>query len=118
MQKEAQTQFVHRIALGERQTLSDETSEPLPQSVVPALDMRRQASLFARCRVLLRRDDQLRGFPKVAVAMRPTIAGWYLLPQFLTGRSASVTNDRGDDLSRSTTQGDPDPAFVGALSDQ
>jgi hypothetical protein len=64
MQKETQTQFVQRLGLGERQALSHETAKPLPQSVVPSPDMSRQVGLFAHCRMLLRRDDQLVGFPK------------------------------------------------------
>ena len=115
MQKEAQTQLMHRIGFGERQTLSDETSKPLPQSVVPSFDMRRQASLFAHCRMLLRRDDQLVGFPKVTVAMSRSILGRDLLPEFVTGRPAPVAHDVSHDLPGGTTQGDPDPAFVGAL---
>jgi len=106
---------VHRIGLGKRQALSDEASEPLPQRVVPSLDMGRQAGLFARRGMLLRRDDQRVSFPKVTVAMRRSIPGWYLLPEFLTGRSAPVANDIGHDLPGGTTQSDPYPAFVGAL---
>jgi hypothetical protein len=83
MQKESQTQFVHRIGLGERQALSHETPKPLLQSVVPSLDMGSQAGLFAHCRMLLLGDDHL-----------------------------------GDDLPGSTTQGNPDPAFVDAFSDE
>ena len=118
MQKEAQTQFVHRLGLGKRETLSHETSKPLPQGVVPSLDVRRQATLFARRRVLLRRDDQRVSFPKVAVAMSTTIVGRYLLPEFATRRRASVADGVSDDLPSGTTQGDPDPAFVGSLSDK
>jgi hypothetical protein len=59
MQKEAQTQLVHHLALRKRQTLSDEASKPLAQGVVPSLDMCRQASLFAHCRMVRRRDDHL-----------------------------------------------------------
>jgi len=111
MQKESQTQFVHRIGLGERQTLSDETAKPLPQSVVASLDMSSQAGLFAHCRMLLRRDDHLIGFPKVAVTVCSAIGGGDLLPDFSTTRSASVANDIGDDLPGSTTQGNPYPAL-------
>jgi len=88
MQKESQTQFVHRIGLGKRETISDEASELLPQSIVPSLNMGREAGLFARRSMLLRRDDQRVSFPKVTVAMSRSIPGWYLLPQFLTGRPA------------------------------
>ena len=115
MQKESQTEFVHRIGLGKRQTLSDEAPEPLPQSIVPPLDMRREAGLFARRGMLLGRDDQRVSFPKVAVAMSRSRPGRYPLPEFLTSRPAPVANDIGHDLSGSTTQRDPYPAFVGAL---
>jgi len=115
MQKKPQTQFVHRIGLGEGQTLSDEASESLPQSVVPSLDMCRQASLFAHCRMLLRRNDQLVGFPKVTVAMGTTIGGGNVLPEFSTSGGASVANDISHDLSGGATQSDPNPAFIGTL---
>ena len=64
MQKESQTQFVHRIGLGKRETLSYEAAQPLAQRVVPSLDMRRQAGFFAHCPMLLRRDDQRVRFQK------------------------------------------------------
>ena len=118
MQKEAQTQFVHRLGFGKGETLSDEAAKPLPQSVVPSLDVRRQPGLFTRRRVLLRRDDQRVGFPKVAVAMSATIALRYLLPEFATGRRTSIANHVSDDLPRGTAQGDPNPAFVGTLCDK
>jgi hypothetical protein len=37
-----------------------------------------------------------------------------LLPEFATGRGASVA----DDLPGGATQRDPDPAFVGAFQDE
>jgi transposase-like protein len=56
VQKESQTQLVHRVGLGKRQALPDEAPEPLPQCVVPSLDVRCQATLFASGRVLLGRE--------------------------------------------------------------
>jgi hypothetical protein len=118
MQEEAQTQFVHRIALGKRQALSNEASKPLPQSVVPSLDMRCQAGLFARCSMLLHRDDQRVSFPKVTVAMSRSILGRYPLPEFATGRPASVTDRIGHDLTSGATQGNPDPSLIGAFQNK
>jgi hypothetical protein len=108
MQKESQTQFVHRIVLGERETLSNEAAQPLPQRVVPSLDMRRQATLFAYCGMLLRRDDQRVSFPKVTVTMSRSIVVRDMLPEFATGRRASVTDRIGHDLAGGATQGNPD----------
>jgi hypothetical protein len=46
------------------------------------------------------------------------IGGGYLLPEFLTGRAASIANHIGHNLPGGTTQGNPDPAFVGAFRDE
>ncbi len=75
MQKETQTDVVHLLGLGEGQTLPDEASESLAQGVVPPLDRRRPAGLFAPGRVLRGRDDQLVRFPEVAVTMTTAIEG-------------------------------------------
>lgn len=57
MQKEPQADVVHQVRLGEREALSNEASESLPQGVVPSLDMCSEPTLFACGSVLLRRDD-------------------------------------------------------------
>src|SRR3954462_10375039 len=118
MQKDSQTQFVHRIGLGKRETLSHEASEPLPQGVVPPRDMCSQAALFAYCRMLLRGDNRRVSFPKVTVAMRRAILGRDLLPEFATGRPAPVADRIGHDLTGGATQGNPDPPLIGAFQDK
>lgn len=90
----------------------------MPQGVVPSLDMRCQATLFAGRRGLLRGDDHSVGFPKVAVAMSTAVIARYVLPEFPTGRRAPVADDVSDDLPGGTTQGDSYPALVGSLGDE
>jgi hypothetical protein len=53
VQKEPQANLVHPIRFGERQALAHETRKPLPQSVVPSLDMRRLSAFLACLRMLL-----------------------------------------------------------------
>lgn len=44
--------------------------------------------------------------------------GGYLLPEFFSGRGEVVADDIGHDLPSGTTQGNPDPAFVGPFQDE
>ena len=81
---------MHRVGLGERQALPDEAPEPLPQSVVPPLDVGRQAGLFTRGGVLLRRDDELVRLPEIAEAVTAAVSGRDGSPQLLTGRARAV----------------------------
>jgi hypothetical protein len=86
VQKESQTYFVHRIRLGEGQTLSDKAPEPLPQGIVPPLDVRRQPGLLNSGRMLLGRDDELISLTEVAEAMAVAVgSGDCRRPQLLTG---------------------------------
>src|SRR5215213_8184946 len=118
MKKEAQTEFMHRIGLRKRQTLSDEASEPLPQGVVPSFDMSSQARLFSRRRVLPGRDDYLVCLPEVAETVPTAINDRDALPEFLASCPAAVADHISDYLTSRTTQGDPNPPFVGAFQDK
>jgi hypothetical protein len=67
--------------------------------------------------MVLRRNDQLVGFPKVTIAMG-TIGGGNLLPEFPASGGASVANDIGHDLTSGATQGNPYPPFIGPFEDE
>jgi hypothetical protein len=45
--KQAQHQFMVKVALGKRQRLSHEAREALPEGIIPTLHMIRLATLFA-----------------------------------------------------------------------
>ena len=60
MNEQTQTNLMHLIRLRERQRFSDEAPKPLPQRVIPTLDMGRLPAVFATSRVLVFRDDILK----------------------------------------------------------
>ncbi len=112
MQKELQTKLMHPIRFRERERLSDEPCESLPQRVNPPLDMRRLARRFADRRVLRRREHQLVRFPEVAKTMQHAISCRDARPQLPARRLGAVADHVSDDLARGATQRQPNPAFV------
>lgn len=71
---------VHRGALGEGQSFSDEATYSLPEGVVPALHMISLASVFSYHLVLTSCDDFGVSFPKIAVRTAPSVCWRYELP--------------------------------------
>ncbi len=55
-----------KVALGKRQGLPHEAREPLPERIVPALDMIRLATRFAHGVMVASRKDFLVGAPEIA----------------------------------------------------
>jgi len=90
----------------------------LAKRIIPPLDVRRFAGFFSASRMLLRRNDQSIGFPKVGKAMSEAKRFRNLLPQFLTTCLASVADDERDHLPGLSAQSDPNPSLVGFLQNK
>ena len=68
--------------LGERQGLSYQSSNPLPQRVVQPLNVTGQATVFAHRLMSFTRDDRNVGFPEIRVDLGTlAINGWNGLPE-------------------------------------
>jgi len=118
MDKQGQAELVHPVALAERERLPDEPGQPLPQRVVPPLNVTGLAVALVRGLVLLVRDDLAIGVPEVGVAEQPPVGGRDTLPQPLASFLAPVAHRKGDDLARPAAQGQPDPPLVLATEDE
>ena len=70
---------------------------------MPALNVRRQATVFAPRRMLLVGEHFLISRPEIRVTMGLLVSGWYLRPQPAAGRFTTVPDDEGHDLARGAT---------------
>jgi len=105
---------MHPLTLGERERLAHETTQALPQRVVPALNAVGLARLLAAGTMVQGRHYILVCLPEVGVdqAVAP-IRGGYALPESAAGLLAAVANGIGQNLTGSAAKRDPDPLFVG-----
>ena len=110
--EQGKTDLVHLEALAKGKRLTDEPGQPLPQRVVPSLDVARLTLALVRGLMLLVRDDFAVSLPKVRIAQKAPVGRWYALPQALAGLLAPVAHSEGDDLARAPTQGQPHPSLV------
>ncbi len=117
MQKQAQADVVHPLALGKRYRLADEAPEALAQGVVPPLDVRAEPGVFPARRMLLICHHGLLRFPEVAVAVGTAVGLGNLPLQLLTGGPAAVANHVGHNLPRRPTERNPDPMFMYLFQD-
>lgn len=113
MKKEVQASLMHHQRLGERERFTDKTSQALSERLIPALHMSCIACFLSDCGMLLFRDHGLIRCPEIGEAVTSTVGRWDGLPQLTTGSLASVSDHRGDHLTRLATQGDPDPRLIG-----
>ena len=102
------------IGFGKRQRPADKTPQPLPQCVVPSLNMCCFTRFFAHRLMFLTQQAKYLfvRFPKVAESGAVSIRSWYPRPQTPTAFFATVTNEVGNNLACPTTQGYPNPALV------
>ncbi len=85
----------------------------MSQRVIPALHMSRCACFLPdRCMLLFWNHCLIRG-PKIGVAVSCTIGLWNGFPQPAAGLFTAISHRIGHDLSRLSTQGDPDPRVIG-----
>ncbi len=116
MNEQPQTNLVHPIRLRERQSFSDEARQPLPQCVVPPLDMSGEAAVFAARRMLRCRDDVAISLPEIRVAVRRAIGCRDALPELTASRFRAVADDISHDLARAPRERDPNPALAALLA--
>jgi hypothetical protein len=102
---------VHPIRFGEREALSNEAREPLPQSIVPSLDVRRLPTLLVHRLMPLFGDDLPVRLPEVAVVTPQAIGFRHPLLQPAATLFAPVADEVGHHLACLAAQGQPDPAF-------
>ncbi len=115
MQKKPQTNFMHPIRFRKRKRLADEASESLSQRVIPPLHMRRFTRLFADCRMLLPREDQLVRCPEITKALSGTVSRRDALPQLLARGFRAVAEHVGNHLTSGACERHPQPAFIGSF---
>ena len=118
MQEELQTDLVHLVGLGERERLSNETSQALAQGVVPALHVCQLPASLAHRLVALLRNHRPVCLPEIAVARSTFVAFGDPPPQPAAGSLAAVAHDVGDHLTSVARLGDPYPAFARPLADE
>lgn len=99
MEEEPQADLVHVVALGEGERLAHESTHPLAQAEVPALDVIGLAALFSDRHVLVLGDDLLVALPEVRVAVELAVVFGDALPQPAARALAAVAEDVGDDLA-------------------
>jgi hypothetical protein len=93
--KQAQHQFMIKIALGKSQGLSYEARKALPEGIVPTLHMIRLATLFPHGVMLAGHEDFLIGRPTVAKGATPSVGFGAPLPSFAaTGFTAVARANR------------------------
>lgn len=103
-----------RIRFGKRKRLTNKTAQPLPQCVIPSLNMRCFTCFFTNRVMFLAQQAKnlLISFPEVTEGGTMSISDWYPRPQTPTAFFAAVTNEIGNHLACPTTQGYPNPSFV------
>ena len=104
--------FVHGIRFWKRQSFPNEPRTRLSQSAIPTLHVVGLPTTFANTLMCLYWKDELIRFPEIAVALASPIGLWNLLPKFAAGRLTTITDDKGYDLTCSTTHHRPNPTFV------
>ena len=90
--KQPQAGLMQQIGFREGQGLAHQTTEPLPQRVIQALDMGRLAGVFTYRAVLTRRNDLLVRLPEIGVTDAAPIGTWNTPPQPPTGCFRTVTH--------------------------
>ena len=116
MNEQTQTNLMHPLRLRERQRLSDEARQSLPQRVVPPLDMSGQPAVFATRCMLVGWDDLAISLPEIRVAMSHAIERRDALPQLAASCGRAVAHHIRHDLARAPRERDPNPAFAALLA--
>ena len=111
-----QTSCITRDAR-ERERFPNETSQPLPQGVIPALDMSCLTCFLPHCCMLLLWNDCLIGSPKIGVAMSCSIRFWNGFLEYATGLFTTISYRVCHDLPSLSTKCNPDPRLVHLFQD-
>ena len=107
----AQTDEVHFEALGERERLADQTSQPLPESEVEPLQMVGWAFGFLLMQAVLREHLSIGG-SLIGVTETTPVLGWYFAAQLLTREGGMVSPHPSHDLTCAAAQSNPNPDAI------
>src|ERR1700712_833012 len=99
MNEQAQSQFVHPVALGEGERFSHETAQALAQSAVPTFDVTSLARAFAGAAVGAAREDFGVGQPEVAARGTATVGRRDTLAQSAGTFGRAIPNEVRHDLA-------------------
>src|SRR6266487_5423694 len=112
MEKQVQTSIMHQKRFGERERFANETSQTLPECIIPAFNVRCFTCFLPYCCVLLFWNHCLVSRPKISKAMSRAIGFWDSIPQNLTGYFTPISDCVCNYLTRFPTQCDPDPRLI------
>jgi hypothetical protein len=112
--EEFESNEVELVRLGEGEGLAYKAGEALAQGIIPTLDMCGQPRLFTDRLVVAPEaaEDLVIGGPEVAEGCAVPISGRNPLPPSPATGRAAIADEVGYDLSRASTQRDPDPSDV------
>ena len=111
-------EMMESIGFREGKRLSDVTSQPLAERIVPPFDVRCLPALLAHRLVLSCFPHLLIRLPEVAETATPPIRFGQLQEELSTRLHASISDDKSHDLPGPPTQGQPKPPLVRFLLDK
>ena len=104
---------------GERQRFAHQTTNPLAQRVVQALDMIRLTTLLADRSMSFGRQDRSVSVPEIAVADRTLSIDWReALPECLRSDVVARSDRNSDYLSRLSIERQPKPLLIALTEDE
>ena len=113
MNKQAQREFMHPVALGEGEGLSHEAAQTLTQGAVPAFNVAGFPFALVAQAVGADREHLGVGQPEVAASGPAAVVGWDAFTQRPGAFGRAISHEVSDHLAGLPTQGDPHPAHVG-----
>ena len=111
--EQVEIEFVHFIWLWEGQGFADESADSLPECVVPSFDVTSLTGFLSNGLMFSGLDDCWIGFPKITEGSAPAIFFGDQFPELSAGFRTAVADEKRNDLAGPTTQGYPNPSFVG-----
>ena len=100
---------MRRIRCGKRQRLSNVAADTLTQGVVPAFHLRSLPSFLPNTMMVFSWEHVLRGMPTITEGMAVFVFMRDGLPEPKTGRFASVSKSKSDDVAGSAAHYHPEP---------
>lgn len=111
-QEQPQATLVHQLRLAERERLSHEPRQALPERGVEPLDVAGLAAAIVTGDVLTLRHHLLARLPKVRERQHMTQPARDTLPEQAASLVATVADSVGNDLAHAAAQGQPNPPLV------
>ncbi len=113
MNKQAQSEFVHPLALGEGEGFTHEAAQALAQRAVPAFHMAGFTRALATKAMRALWEHLIVGEPEVATCGTAAVRGWDACTQGAGAVGRTVAHEVRDDLAGLAAESDPHPAGVG-----